>query len=192
MIRAKRRYISRALFARLVISVITSVTVLSAVAAASELREHQLKAAAISNLIAFTGWPARAFQTADAPLVIGVFGQGPVAVLLDYHLANETWQGRKITLRQITAAGDARSCHAIYISPSELAAWRNVAGQLAHAPLLTMSDAENFARDDGIAQLAFEHHELRLVVNVGVARECGLTISSKVLRLARVVDSQKP
>ena len=174
------------------IMVMASIVALSAPAATSDIREHQLKAAAVYNLVAFTEWPATAFNTIDAPLVIGVFGTGPVAALLDEHLANETWHGRRITLRQITAAGDARSCHAIYISPLEVEAWRKIAGQFAHSPLLTLSDAENFARDGGIAQLAFEHNELRLVVNVRVARECGITISSKVLRLARVVDDAKP
>jgi hypothetical protein len=191
MIPAKRRIIARASRGRRAIGVLASITLWSGLAAYDEPGEHELKAAAVSNLVAFTEWPASAFQTPDAPLVIGVLGRGPVAGLLAHHLANETWQGRKITVRQMAAAGDARSCHAIYISPSEMAAWRGVASQFARASLLTISDAENFARDGGIVQLAFERNELRLIVNVAVARECGLTISSKVLRLARVVD-QKP
>jgi hypothetical protein len=174
------------------IMVVALIAVLPALPAAGDVREHQLKAAAVYNVVAFTEWPATAFNSVDAPLVIGVFGRGPVAALLDDHVANETWQGRRITLRRITAAADARTCHAIYISPSEVGAWREIAGQFARSPLLTLSDAENFARDGGIAQLAFEHNELRLVVNVRVARESGLTISSKVLRLARVLEDTNP
>ena len=192
MIRVEGRSIARAFRACHPIMFMASVSALSALAATSDGREHQLKAAAVYNLIAFTEWPATAFQTADAPLVIGVFGQGHVAALLEYHLASETWHGRKITLRQITAAGDARFCHVLYVAPSEVTGWRSLAGKFARTPLLTLSDAQNFAHNGGIAELAFENNELRLVVNVGAARECGLTISSKVLRLARVVDGLKP
>jgi hypothetical protein len=191
MIRLPGCHFAGAIRACRAIMLIASVTALSAHAASSDIREHQLKAAAVYNIVAFTEWPATAFASTDAPLVIGVFGRGPVAALLDYHLANETWQGRRITLRQITSAADARSCHVLYVSPSQLAAWQNFAGQSARLPLLTVSDADNFASQGGIAQLAIERNELRLIVNVGVARACGLTISSKVLRLARVIDDRK-
>ena len=136
MTRVEGRSIARAFRACHPIMFIASGCALSALAATSDVREYQLKAAAVYNLIAFTEWPAMAFKTADTPLVLGVFGQGPVAALLENHVAGETWHGRKITLRPITTPGDARSCHVIYIAPSEVTAWREVTGEFARSPRL--------------------------------------------------------
>ena len=52
---------------------------------------------------------------------------------------------------------------------------------------LTVSDAENFARRGGMIRFVNENNKVRLRINVGAAREAGLTISSKLLRPAEIV-----
>jgi hypothetical protein len=159
---------------------------------ANGTREHEMKAAALCNTIAFTEWPAKAFASADAALVVGVLGSGPVPALLDGLLANETWQGRKFILQRLSNPADARFCHALYVAPSEHNRWLAVAPQLARLPILTMSDAEGFARRGGLVQFAIERNKLRLTVNLSATRTSGITISSKVLRLATVLEDKAP
>ena len=155
-------------------------------------REHQIKAAALYNIIAFTDWPDTAFSTPDAPLVLAVLGQGPIASLLDQFVENETWRGRRIEIRKISSSTQATGCHVLYIARSAHGSWRTVAGQLARQPILTVSDEGNFAQQGGIVQLATDRNRLLLIVNLPAARTAGISISSKVLRLAQVLDSRAP
>jgi hypothetical protein len=155
-------------------------------------REHQIKAAALHNLITFTDWPASAFADAGSPLVVGVLGKGPVAALLDDFVANETWQGRRISLRRLSTPAEGRDCHVLYVERSEHARWPALASQFSKRAILTVSDSDLFARRGGVVQLAIERNKLRLIVNLKVARACGLTISSKVLRLANVIEDPLP
>jgi hypothetical protein len=164
----------------------------TAAVAATGIREDELKAAALFNVIAFTEWPATAFASADAPLVVGVLGNGPLVTFLNDTVAHETWQGRRISLRRVSTPADARFCHAVYIAQSEHARWPSIAHLFARLPILTISDADEFARRGGLVQLTIERNKVQLLVNLRAARSCGITISSKVLRLANVLDDRTP
>lgn len=150
-------------------------------------REAEIKAAALYNIIAFTGWPAEAFSSPEAPLVIGVLGVGPVEALLGRMVDNETWHGRRIVLEHYARASDIKRCHVLFIAQSEQARWTTVRGVVSGRPVLTVCDLENFVRQGGIVQFTVERNKLRLRVNLGAARQSNLRISSNVLRLAEIV-----
>jgi hypothetical protein len=57
----------------------------------------------------------------------------------------------------------------------------------AQAPVLTVSDDERLMRAGGIIRISFEQARLKFDVDVARAERSGLRISSKVLRLARVL-----
>lgn len=165
---------------------------LAAPAATIPTREQQIKAATFCNLIAFAEWPESAFASADSPLVVGVLGKEDIVTLLENFLANETWHGRRVTLRRISTSTEARSCHVLYVEASAYELWRTLNNQFARLPILTVSDAQDFARTGGVVQLAIQRNKLRLIVNLRVARDCKIAISSKVLRLADVLDDAGP
>jgi hypothetical protein len=163
-----------------------------AVPAVNSNREHQIKAAALYNIIAFTDWPETAFASPDAPLVLAIVGQGPIASLLGEFIENETWHGRRIQIRRVNSVAEARGCHVLFLARSAQGSWRNVGGQVAAQPILSVSDEGNFAREGGIVQLAIDRNRLLLIVNLAAARRAGISISSKVLRLAQVLDDRAP
>ena len=151
-----------------------------------------MKAAAFYNIVTFTDWPASSFTSSDAPLVIGILGQGPVATVLDALVANETWHGRRVIVKHFAAPAAARNCHVLFIARSEQGRWRTISRHFAKRPVLTVSDVDDFARQGGVVQLGVDRNKLHLIVNMTAARNNGLTISSKVLRLAEVIDESAP
>jgi hypothetical protein len=155
------------------------------VTAAAE--EHQLKAAGFYNLILYTEFPATAFASSEAPLVIGVMEQGPVALMLQEMTRNETWHGRRIVLQQCRTGAEMKMCHVIYLSGSGYARWPAMRQEFAGRPILTVGDGQTFARDGGVVQLGLDQNQLKLVVNLAAVRQAGLTISSKVLRLSEIM-----
>ena len=156
-------------------------------ARAAEISEFEVKAAALVNIVGFVEWPATAFANPEAPLVIGVLGRDRVVSLLEDLAATEKSHGRRIALEHYATPAEARSCHVLYVAQTAHARWPGMRSQFVGRPVLTVSDAPNFARQSGIVQFAIERNKLRLIVNLGAARLAGLTISSKVLRLADVV-----
>lgn len=183
---------SRDFIARVTLLLITLLGPVRATAGEMELQEPAVKAAGLFKIISFVEWPAEAFSTPDAPLVVGVLGHGPVADLLPAFGENETWNGRRVVVRQLSSAGAGLDCHVLFIGRSEHGDWTFLRQQFARRPILTVSDAGQFARAGGVVQLSTARNRLHLIINLSAARAAGVTISSKVLRLAEVIGEGRP
>ncbi len=53
--------------------------------------------------------------------------------------------------------------------------------------VVTVGEMKGFARAGGIINFFTEHDKIRFEINVGAAERAGLSISSKLLNLARIV-----
>ena len=60
---------------------------------------------------------------------------------------------------------------------------------LKGVPVLTIGETPGFARNGGIINLILEDNKVRFEVNVAAAKEADLNISSRLLALARIVQS---
>lgn len=158
----------------------------------SPVQEPEIKAAGLFKIISFVEWPATAFPSPDAPLIVGVMGAGPISDLLELFMENETWHGRKVMVRRLPSARAVEGCHVLFVGRTEHANWLSIRDQFARKPILTMSDASRFARNGGIVELAIERNRLHLIVNLEATRMTGVTISSKLLRLAEIVGEAGP
>jgi hypothetical protein len=151
------------------------------------LNEYETKAAAFYNVLAFTNWPSEAFASPDAPLVIAVAGHGPIAALLDKIVAGETWRNRRIVVDHYESARQVKLCHVLFIAESEQGNWVKIRALYANRPILTVSDAADFATLGGNVQLAIEQNRLRILVNLSTTSANGLQLSSNLLRLATII-----
>ena len=57
--------------------------------------------------------------------------------------------------------------------------------------MLTIAEAPDFARRGGIIALVLEDSKVRFIVNVDAATQAGLTISSRLLTLATIVQTAR-
>jgi hypothetical protein len=150
-------------------------------------REYQLKAAFLYHFAAFVDWPASAFAYDQQPFVIGVFGDDPFGPILDELIQGETAKDRPLVVRRITDPQQVPSCHILFISSSEAPRMRQILRRAHRLPILTVSDAPGFAQAGGVIAFTTEVNRIVLNVNVVAADAAGLNISSKLLRVARVV-----
>jgi hypothetical protein len=151
------------------------------------LNENEIKAAAFYNVLAFTNWPSEAFSSPDAPLVVAIIGHGPTSDLLDKIVNGETWRNRRIVVEHHDTAGALGPCQVVYIARSAQANWPKIRTLCANRPVLTVSDAPNFANSGGNVQLAIEQSRLRIFVNLATTRSNGLQLSSNLLHLAKII-----
>lgn len=148
--------------------------------------EATVKAAYLLNFAKLVEWPASAFAAGQS-LVIGVVGRDTAAEELAHVFAGASANGRRIEVRHV-AAGDAGAllaCHLVFVQEAERG--ENVIGAVQGRPVLVVGEAENFARRGGALGFVKEAGTLKFEANPKAATRNGLTVSAKLLRVARGV-----
>lgn len=154
-------------------------------------REYDLKAVLLFNLVQFVEWPATVFKSPDDPIVIGILGRDPFGAVLDNVVRDEKVGGRKVVVKRFTTLAAARESHVLFISRSEESRFLRILSDLRGTPILSVSDIENFARRGGMVRFFINSEsKIKLRINIDKVKQNGLTISSKLLRVAEVERSK--
>ena len=166
----------------------------------SDSSEYLIKAGFIYNFAKLVEWPATAFAQPDSPIVIGILGDDPFGATLDRIVADKKINGRGFAVKRLKWTRDLkdlRDCNILFVSSSEKEHIDSVVDAMKWLPILTIGDAPGFARRGGIMNFTLEDNKIRFEVNVEAAKHADLTISSRLLTLARIVqqvaaDGRKP
>jgi hypothetical protein len=150
--------------------------------------EYQLKAVFLFNFSQFVDWPAAAFADGRSPLVIGVLGRDPFGATLDEMVSGETVNGRPLAVRRYQSIDQLDAVHILFIDRSQQARLDAVLAALKGRSVLTVGDFDGFARRGGIVRFINVGNKIRLRINLAAAQEAKLTISSKLLRPAEIVQ----
>ena len=153
--------------------------------------EYRVKAGFLFNFPQFVEWPARAFRDASAPIVIGILGDDPFGRYLDELVAGEKIGERPLVVQRFRRVEDIADCHILFISHSEAGSFEKIFARLRERSVLTVGEDDGFARIGGMVRFTIENNKVRLRINRATAEAGGLTISSKLLRLATLVSTAK-
>jgi len=148
--------------------------------------EYEVKAAFLFNFAKFVEWPPDAFREHD-PLTICIFGEDPFGAVLDGTLAGETLAGRPLQARRTDRPGELRSCQIVFIGQAERERVPEVLASLRGANVLTVGESDRFAEQGGMVRFFVEANRVRFEVNLDALERTRLVVSSKLLRVARVV-----
>jgi hypothetical protein len=151
--------------------------------------EQQLKAVFVFNFSHFVAWQPESFATSTEPFVIGVLGSDAIAAQLEEAVRNEHVDMHPLVVQRLRGTGEIPACHILYIDRSQGGQLERILAQRGKRDMLTVSDLEGAAQRGAIIELANEKNRIKLVINADSARDAGVTISSNLLRLARIVHS---
>jgi len=151
--------------------------------------EYQVKAAFLYNFTKFADWPAIAFESANAPFVIGIAGDDPFGEDLDDVVRNESVRGHPLVVKRFRADDDFTGCHLLFISRSTKDRLDAVLKQVRSRPILTISDTGGFAERGVMVNLLLVQGSVKMEINRQAAEQTGLQISSKLLSLAQIVET---
>jgi hypothetical protein len=98
-------------------------------------------------------------------------------------------QGRSVRISRGSTLAAVGRCHILFLSTSEQGRWPELIKALAGAPTLTVADGPPLVRQGGMVSFVIEAKKVRFQINRGAAEHAGLRISSKLLALARLVES---
>src|ERR1700737_1935694 len=157
----------------------------------SDSSEYLIKAGFIYNFAKLVEWPTTAFAQPDSPIVIGILGDDPFGVTLDRIVADKKINGRGVSVKRLKWSRDLKDlkdCSILFLSSSEKEHIDSVVDAMKSLPILTIGDASGFAKRGGIINFTLEDNKVRFEVNVEAAKRADLTISSRLLTLAKIVQ----
>jgi hypothetical protein len=155
-------------------------------------QEYRIKAVFLFNFAQFVDWPPEAFATPQSPFVIGVLGDDPFDGVLEEAIRGESTHARPLSVQRFRRVSEIESCHILFISRSESSRLPEILAALKGRSILTVGEAENFARGGGMIRFVTDNNRIRLRVNVDAARAANLRISSKLLRPAEIIGTANP
>lgn len=152
---------------------------------AQPVSEQELKAAFIYNFIVFTDWPPEAVFERST-LNICTNPNGTMHQPLQ-RLTAKSVNGRKIAIRPLATADTLRTCHVMFLEAADRDYWKKIRKDAALMPLLTISDDEARDGDGSIIVLVTSQDRIVFDIDTRAAGMARLSLSSKLLRLARAV-----
>ena len=166
----------------------------------SDSSEYLIKAGFIFNFAKFVEWPSNAFAQPDSPIVIGILGTDPFGTIIDKIVQDKKIGARGFVVKRLkwgTDLKELRECKILFIGASERAHMDELVQMLRGLPILTVGETPGFAERGGVIRFVLEDNRVRFEVNVVAARQADLTISSRLLTLARIIqqsagDTRKP
>jgi len=147
---------------------------------------YQVKAVFLYNFARFVDWPAKAFPDSQSPFVIGVLGDDPFGPYLDETVRGEKIGNRSLIVQRFHRVADIKNCQVLFISRSESDRLDQDLSALRGRTMLTVSDLDDFGSHGGMIRLATERGKVRLFIKLDAARNSGINISSKLLRVAEI------
>jgi hypothetical protein len=178
---------------RLLAAVLAALMLLSATGSRAEVPdaprspEYVIKAAYLYNFAMFVEWPQDAFANADAPLVIGILGADPFGGALERIVEGKRINKRRIVIQRVQSAQEARRCQILFVSVGDDTRVAELTGRLEGASVLLVGESDDMIGRGGSISFNVRDNKVGYDVNLDAARRARLTISSKLLNLARAV-----
>ena len=151
---------------------------------ADQPAEYEVKAAFIHNMAKFIAWPATT-RTASS-LRLCILGQNPFDRSLDalqgQAIGDKVWEISSVNLQS-----NLHKCNVLFISASESGNLGEILSKTKGDAVLTIGDTSGFAERGVIVNFFLERDKVRFEINNDAAERAGLKISSKLLKLARIV-----
>ena len=147
-------------------------------------RQGQFMAVYLFHFANFIEWPDSAFNDIDS-FNICINGKTEINKYI-HDIEGEEVKGRKIIILNNISSDSLKDCQILFISHNDYERNKIEKYSIKKYTLL-VSDKESFISDGGVIQYYIVNNKLRLKINLEVAKRFGLKISSKLLRIAKVV-----
>ena len=155
-------------------------------APAPAARDSPLTAAVLYNSARFVTWPADVFPDRGARLNVCVLGHDPFGAELDDFLSGKTVGPRRLAVRRAAQESELAGCHVLFIGASEAPHLDRVLAAAGRG-VLTLSAVPRFAERGGMIGFVVEGGRVRFEINRPAVRDADLVVSSRLLKLARVI-----
>jgi hypothetical protein len=146
------------------------------------------KAEFVVDLIKQFEWPEGKGANGDGAIVITVVGESPLTATLKQEAEKRSAGGKKIEVKTMAVGDDFTTSQIVFIGTKELPELAQILKKLKGLPVLTVSDANNFAGFGVIVDFIKDDsggNKLTFAVNKMAAKEVGLKVSPDFVKQAK-------
>lgn len=160
--------------------------------APAQVPEYKLKAELVERFTRFIEWPAPKEAPAKTqPFTICLFGASPFRAALEEMSANRKIKERPVVVTVLSAPAEVEGCHVLFLPAAQKDGLEKILVHTVARPILTVGDTEGFAERGVLVNFYTFENAVRFEINDSAARKSGLEISSRLLKLARIVGLEE-
>lgn len=155
--------------------------------------EYDLKAAFFAKLLPFVQFQSDSNEAKLRPLEVAVLGKDSFGVKLDQVLSSAGPCKRGVVVERIPTVRlmrvSGKTFDAVFINLKDATELQEALKLFSEDCTLTVGDTGTFCRSGGMISLLKTRNRIQFEINRTVAERAGVKISSKLLALATVVES---
>lgn len=150
-----------------------------------------LKAAYIINFIRFAEWPDSVREKTRDRLLINILSDQKVYDILKKISKKKIGRQMRLEVQSCSTAACIEQSAIIFIGQSESAKYQKLLKSLSGKPILTISDAPEFARQGGMIEIRRTDSKMTFIINLDTVKKADLYVSSQLLQLASIITKER-
>jgi hypothetical protein len=166
--------------------IITAFALVCMTQRASASPEGDLKAEFIERFTRFVDW-----EKLPDTVTLCVVGDTPITAHLQKIARRQRIKGKPARVFTV-AAEDVDGCQVVLVAGDDPDQLHTVLARTGGRPILSIAEAPGAAKAGAIINLYIEDEHIRFEINTAAAKRGRLTLRSKLLKLARIVDGERP
>ena len=151
-----------------------------------DITDDEIKAALVFKFPVYVRWPGGAMNAKIDHFEFCVMGNCRLSDLLS-QFDGEKVMGKTIRIKRLSNIEALGNCHMLFISSSEKNNLPAIFKAIKGKPVLTVGDMKGFALNGGVINFTRKKDSVHFEINPKAGKRAGLKISSKLLRLAKIV-----
>ncbi|MCQ8115878.1 YfiR family protein [Methylomonas rosea] len=155
-------------------------------AAPLALEQYTVLAALTLNFARFTQWPEQAFVNSGNNLQVCLVGDNVLLQSFD-SISGKAVGDRVIKIINSDKLRNLNQCHILFLSELPNIVLSQVFLDTRQYPVLTIGEEADFIGSGGMVAMVNTDGKIQLHINLSLVKSSGLTISSSLLRLAKIV-----
>ena len=153
--------------------------------------DYGAEASFLVNFARLVVWPLAARPAPGAPMVIGVVGDTDAQQAIAQGVGDESVESHHIEVRRVEKPEQVAGTHILFVADARGADVEALIQAARGHASLSVGESDGFAARGGIVNFFSEGDKLRFEINLAAARATGLQISSRMLGLARLVETDE-
>lgn len=157
----------------------------------SKSSEYRAKAAFLYNFMRYSKWPEGSFEKDDSPIILTVIGKDPFGKVLEQTFEDETIGKRAIQVRRSREVPKKIEGHMLFCGGLSKKERAQLLERCHKQPVLLIGELEGFAESGGSINFYIDKRKIRFEINTDALAASGVSISSQLLKLAKIVKTKK-
>ncbi len=155
---------------------------------ADALEEYQVKAAFLYHFASFVNWPSSTFNRTNGHFHLCIIGNDPFGKILDSTLRDKKIHEHAIDIHRNPSKASLRQCHLLYVTALRSSQLSRLRNQFDNTSMLTVGENDLFIQHGGMITFFMDNQKVRFAINPDAINKTALKVSSKLLRLAKIVS----